>query len=74
MNPIRLPEAVEDVGQEHRRDSVPRVSDHDLDRGLELRQADIDATAMRGELYGVGEQVPDDLLEARCASPNNMTH
>ena len=61
---VRLPEPVENVGQELGADADARVADDDL--GLAIGRADLDRhLAARGrELDRVPEQVPDHLPEA----------
>src|SRR5205814_7749938 len=46
------------------RDSLAGVGDADFDSIGASPQADLDASILRREFHGVGEQVPDDLLEA----------
>src|SRR5215213_4133655 len=52
---VRLPEAVEDVREEVRRDSLPRVSDRDLDSRTRARETNLYEPAARRELDRVGE-------------------
>src|SRR5438093_1432400 len=61
---VGLLEPLEDVGQEGRADALPGVAHRDLDVGVDPFQHDLHAPALRRELDGVREQVPDDLLEA----------
>ena len=60
---VGLAEAVEDVGEERRIDAGPAVLHRDLDVGLDLLQAHVDAPLGRGELDRVREEVPHDLVE-----------
>ena len=65
-------EAIEDVRQHLRADAGARVGDGDLDLALGLAQRDRNRAAVRGELDGVGQQVPDDLLQARGIAGNEQ--
>ncbi len=67
---VALREPVEHVGQEIRRDALPRVADTNAQAGVVLRQRDHDATARRRELDRVAQQVPDHLLQARGVRAN----
>src|SRR5262249_37822316 len=68
---VALPEALEDVRQRIRRDADSVVTDLELDAPIgPLGERDVDLTAPRGELDGIGEQVPRHLLEpGRIAGP-----
>ena len=61
---VGLAEAVEDVGEELGLDADAGVDDADLDVRVDPLQEDLDLAALGRELDGVGEEVPDDLLEA----------
>jgi len=61
---VGLAEALEDVGEELRLDPHPGVGDDDLDVRVDPRDEHLDLPPLGGELDGVGEQVPDHLLEA----------
>ncbi len=56
-------ETLEDVRQEFRRDAFARVADADLDVRVDARQHELHAPALRRELHGVGDEIPDDLLQ-----------
>src|SRR2546430_1733210 len=60
---LRLPEPVEDVRQEGGLDPLTGVAHGDLDVRVDALEAELDAPVPRGELDGVREQVPEDLLE-----------
>ena len=60
---VRLPEALEHVGQEPRRDALPAVAHAHLHVRVHAAQVHLDVAAARRELDGVREQVPDHLLE-----------
>ena len=61
---LGLTESVEHVGKELGGDALPRVGHADLRLALHARQPHHDATAGRRELHGVGEEIPDHLLQA----------
>jgi hypothetical protein len=61
----RLAEPVEDVRQEGGVDAAARVGDGDDGPAVVRLDADVDATAARRELHGVGEHVHDHLLQTR---------
>src|SRR5262245_46377334 len=61
---VGLPEAVKDKRQEIRADAFARVAHGDAYVRVYSFQARFDAAYLRGELDGVGEQVPDHLLQA----------
>ena len=61
---VGLAEHLEDVAQEGFRDARAVVADGDLGGRLVAAQADLDRPALGCELDGVGQQVPDDLLQA----------
>ena len=61
---VGLAEAVEDLGEELGPDADAGVDDADLDVRVDPLQEDLDPAALGRELDGVGEEVPDDLLEA----------
>ena len=60
---VGLAEAVEDVRQEFGLDAHAGVDDADLDVRVDPLQQHLHLAALGRELHGVGEQVPDDLLE-----------
>src|SRR5678815_5602295 len=60
---LRLPEAVEDLGQPYRRDAAARVGDPEQDVAVACRRADGDASMSRRELDRVADQVLEDLIE-----------
>src|SRR5262247_3113691 len=62
---VGLAEAFKDIGQEIRADAFARVAHGDANVRVNALQARFDAASLRGELDGVGEQVPDHLLQAR---------
>src|SRR5262245_58941512 len=61
---VGLSEAVKDIWQEIRPDAFARVAHGDANVRVHALQARFDAASLRGELDGVGEQVPDHLLQA----------
>src|SRR4030095_2025159 len=61
---VGLAEAVKDVEQEIRADAFARVAHGDANVRVNALQPRFDAASLRGELDGVGEQVPDYLLQA----------
>ena len=60
---VGLAEALEEVGQELRRDAFPGVADADLDLRVDALQPHLDAAAAGRELDRVRQQVPDHLLQ-----------
>ena len=60
---VGLAKPLEDGRQDVGRDPLPRVAHHDLDVRVDALQAHLDPSALRRELHGVHQQVPDDLLE-----------
>jgi hypothetical protein len=60
---FRLHEAIENPREDRRIDTNPRVADRDFDVRLHALELETDRPALRRELQGVGQQVPDDLLE-----------
>src|SRR5438067_753978 len=60
---VGLPEALEDVRQEVGRNPDARVTHADHGVMRVAREPDGDAPAARRELDGVGDEVPDDLLQ-----------
>ena len=60
---VGLAEAVEDVREELGLDAHAGVDDADLDVRVDPLQEHLHLAALGRELHGVGEQVPDDLLE-----------
>ena len=60
---VCLAEALENVRQKIRVYADPCVNDADLDLRVDSPQYDLDATASRRELYGVGNEIPYDLLQ-----------
>ena len=61
---VGLAEAIEDVGEELRVDPFAAVDDADLEMGVDAFEQDLHGAVARGELHGVAEQVPEDLLQA----------
>ncbi len=61
---VGLPEAVEDVGQELRRDPLTAVAHGDFHLAVDPSEHDSDAALAWRELDRVREQVPYDLLQA----------
>ena len=59
-----LPEGMEHIGQEVGCDAAPDVADGQLCMRVDLLQADLDVSIRLRELDGIGEQVPDYLLQA----------
>ena len=62
---LRLPETLEELRQEFGGDTAPAVGHGDPRVRLRALQAHVDPPARRGELDGVRDQVPEDLLQAR---------
>ena len=61
---VRLPKVIEDIGQGLRVDAFASIGDRDLDEGVDPLELDFDVSALCCELNSIGEQVPDDLLQA----------
>src|SRR5262245_66655645 len=61
---VGLAEAFKDIGQEIRADAFARVAHGDANVRVNALQPRFDAASLRGELDGVGEQVPDYLPQA----------
>ena len=59
---VRLRELLEDMREELGRDADAGVADHDLDVRMHAFEADLHTPPLRGELHGVREQIPHDLL------------
>ena len=64
--PVRLAETLEHVRQKRRRNSGARIA-NPMRMGV-ARQRDLDRAALRRELDRVGEQIPDDLMQARAVA------
>jgi hypothetical protein len=58
-----LPEGIEDEREELGRDPAPAVGHGDLDVRAHALEHDLHRPALRRELDGVGQQVPDELLQ-----------
>src|SRR5437763_1042931 len=65
---IRLLEMVKHMGQEFRADAFARVANRNLRVRVRPIKTDLYTPALSGELDGVREQIPDDLLQAGCIS------
>src|SRR5688500_19521191 len=61
---VGLPEAVEHARQDVRRDAGAFIADTDDGVVFLRRDGDRDRSALMAELYGVGQEIPDDLLQA----------
>src|SRR6266481_4663859 len=61
---LALSEAVEDERKELVANALARVADRDPRHRVAALEPDVDAAARRRELDGVGEEVPDHLLQA----------
>ncbi len=61
---VSLPEAIKDVWQQLRRDSLPCVRNRKLDETIHAREAHDDAAAGRREFDGVRQQIRDHLCQA----------
>jgi hypothetical protein len=61
---VGLAEAVEDVGEEFGLDADAGVGDADLDVRVDPLEEHLHPAALGREFDGVGEEVPDDLLQA----------
>src|SRR5262249_33958244 len=61
---VSLSEAVKDIWQEIRANAFARVAHGDANVWVHAFQARFDAASLRCELYRVGKQVPDYLLQA----------
>ena len=61
---LALSESVEDERKELAANALARVADRDPRHRVAALEPDIDAAARRRELDGVGEEVPDHLLQA----------
>ena len=61
---FRLTEPFEDPRQEFPADADASVGNHDLDVRIDPFDSQLHTARSRGELHGVREQVPHDLLEA----------
>ena len=58
-----LAEAIEHVGQKLGIDAAARIAHDDFHLRFQLFETHLDAPAAGGELDGVGQEVPDNLLE-----------
>src|SRR6202023_3512692 len=61
---VALAEALEDQGEQVSIDSFAIVGDSDFDVRIDLLRADLNTAALGSKLDRVGEQVPEDLLQA----------
>src|ERR1044071_239561 len=61
---VRLAEAFKYVWQEVGRDTSTRVADGDFDVRVDACQAQLHLAALRRELNGVRQEIPDELLQA----------
>src|SRR5262245_20046411 len=61
---VGLAEADKDIGQEIMADAFARIAHCDANVRVNALQPRFDAASLRGELDGIGEQVPDHLLQA----------
>src|SRR5258708_13844435 len=66
---VALLESLEDSGQDLGRDADAGIAHLDGDRVRLRARGDVDPAALRSELDGVGDQVRDDLLQARRPAP-----
>src|SRR3954466_9317323 len=62
---VGLTEAIEHVRQEVGRDALAVVTDTDFDMRLAPPQLDLNSATTWSELGGVGQQIPDHLLNTR---------
>ena len=60
---VHLPEPLEQMRPKRRIDALSRVPDDDFGLRIEMTQFDVDPAAGRGELDGVGQEIPDNLLQ-----------
>src|SRR5688572_6893458 len=60
---VRLTESLEDVREELRSNTDPRIADGDLHVRVDAFETKLDPPEFRCELDGVGDEVPDDLLQ-----------
>src|SRR5579872_2046499 len=67
---ITLPKAVEHEGQKLGLDTNAGVLDDDLDVRVHTLQNHLDSAARRRELHGVGEEIPQYLLQAVGVATN----
>ena len=61
---VGLPETIEHVGHERRRNPLTGIADGHLDVTVAGLERELDASFRRRELDGVRQQVPDHLLDA----------
>ena len=66
---IALPEPLEYMRKECRRDAVARIGDIDANFASFRGHRDLHAPATRREFHGVRQQVPEDLLQAIVIGP-----
>src|SRR5437763_17223892 len=64
LRTIALLESVENLRERFRVDPHPRIRNFDLERAIHVRGPNFESTAFRGELHGILDQVPKDLLKA----------
>ncbi len=69
---VCLDEPGEQLGQDLRANSHTRVGDGELDPTVDALEVDGNATSVRSELDGVGEQVVHDLQETRGVSVDHV--
>src|SRR6185369_13525182 len=67
---ISLQEAIEDARQKFLLDALARVLHRHARVRAVLLNSHTDLAGVRSELHGVGQQVPDDLLQARGVGGN----
>jgi hypothetical protein len=60
---LRLPKAIEYVGEEIGRDARARVRHPDLHLGIRPAEGDLHPTTLVGELDRIRDEIPHDLLE-----------
>ena len=61
---VRLSETVEDIREQVRLDPLPIVADRDAGLALFAIQHDVYASALGREFDRIGQQIPNDLLNA----------
>jgi hypothetical protein len=67
---VGLAEAVEDVGEELGLDAHAGVDDADLQMRIDPLEEHLHLAALRRELDGIGEQIPDDNTYTALGTPH----
>src|SRR5581483_2734939 len=67
---VGLAETVEDEREKTRRDAFAGIAHRQLAVRVDTFEPDLHFPAARGELHGIGEEIPDDLLQAIVIAGN----